>query len=172
MSVSNLHDTLICRSRKSTRCLLISLQSLSMESRQMAQPGDPEARLYYRCAFLRFEDAQILLRADHTTGAVYLAGYGVECILKALVLMAVPLRDRPAMLLSFRGAKAHDYEWLRSQYFHNSGPRFPREINEQFTLVNSWSTDLRYRPNTVRDEEAEGFLIAVSRILHWADERF
>ena len=52
----------------------------------MAIPASIEARLYYRCAFQRHEDAQILLRADHTTGAVYLAGYGVECILKALVL--------------------------------------------------------------------------------------
>ena len=44
----------------------------------MAIPGYPEARLFYRCAFQRFDDAQVLLRADHTTGAVYLAGYAVD----------------------------------------------------------------------------------------------
>jgi hypothetical protein len=46
----------------------------------MAVPASSEARLYYRCAFQRQEDAQILLRADRTTGAVYLAGYAIGCI--------------------------------------------------------------------------------------------
>jgi len=80
----------------------------------MAIPASIEARLYYRCAFQRHEDAQILLRADHTTGAVYLAGYGIECMLKALVLSAVAPAARTEMLNSFRGARAHDYEWLRT----------------------------------------------------------
>ena len=67
----------------------------------MAVPASSEARLYYRCAFQRQEDAQILLRADRTTGAVYLAGYGRECILKALVLSALtPIAGGDAQLLS------------------------------------------------------------------------
>ena len=63
------------------------------------------------------------------------------------------------MLNSFRGARAHDYEWLRTQYLQNGGPRFPREITEAFTLVNDWSTDMRYLPRTLKADEAEGFLI-------------
>jgi HEPN domain len=137
----------------------------------MAVPTSPEARLYYRCALQRHEDAQILLRADHTTGAVYLAGYGIECILKALVLSSLAPAARRAMLDSFRGARAHDYEWLRMQYLQNGGARFPREITEAFTLVNDWSTDLRYLPRTLRPHEAEGFLVAAETIIHWADRR-
>lgn len=82
----------------------------------MAIPASPDARLYYRCAFQRYEEAEVLFKAEFTTGAVYLAGYGIECILKALVLMAVPAGSRPDMLKSFRGNKAHEYEWLRSLY--------------------------------------------------------
>ena len=52
----------------------------------MAVPGSSDARLYYRCAFQRYEESQVLIEAGYTTGAVYLAGYGIECILKALVL--------------------------------------------------------------------------------------
>jgi HEPN domain-containing protein len=137
----------------------------------MAVPTSIEARLFYRCAFQRHDDAQILLRADHTTGAVYLAGYGVECILKALVLADLAPAARTAMLDSFRGARAHDYEWLRTQYLQNGGARFPREITKAFTLVNDWSTDLRYLPRTSRTEEAVGFLSAAERIIRWVDGR-
>ncbi|MDR3635656.1 MAG: HEPN domain-containing protein [Isosphaeraceae bacterium] len=137
----------------------------------MAIPASIEARLFYRCAFQRYEDAQILLRADHTTGAVYLAGYGIECILKALLLSAVPLVARTAMLNSFRGTRAHDYEWLRTPYLQNGGSRYPRKITEAFTLVNDWSTDMRYLPRTLKAEEAEGFLAAAENIIHWADGR-
>lgn len=113
----------------------------------------------------------MLFRDGYTTGAVYLAGYGIECILKALVLMAVPASARVETLRSFRGGRAHEYEWLRSLYLTNGGVRFPREITQQFTLVNDWSTDLRYTPSSVREEEAEAFLEATVAILRWANAR-
>lgn len=137
----------------------------------MAVPDSIEARLYYRCAFQRYEDAQILLRADHTTGAVYLAGYSIECILKALVLSDLAPAARTAMLHSFRGARAHEFEWLRTQYLEQGGSRFPKDITEAFTLVNHWSTDMRYLPRTLRAEEAVGFLSAAERIIRWVDGR-
>lgn len=45
----------------------------------MGLPQTTEARLYYRAAKQRFADAQLLLAAGRTTGAIYLAGYTVEC---------------------------------------------------------------------------------------------
>ena len=137
----------------------------------MSIPGSSDARLYYRCAFQRYEEAEVLFRAEYTTGAVYLAGYGIECILKALVLMAVPAAQRMDALRSFRGPKAHEYDWLRSQYLTSGGARFPREITQHFTLVNDWSTDLRYTPRSVREDEAEAFLAAAVAIIRWADGR-
>jgi hypothetical protein len=137
----------------------------------MAIPGSIDARLYYRCAFQRYEEAEVLLAADYSTGAVYLAGYGIECILKALVLMSVVAGAQPDTLKSFRGSKAHDYEWLRSVYLTNGGARFPSEITQHFTLVNDWSTDLRYTPRSVRRGDAEAFLAAAVAIIRWADAR-
>jgi hypothetical protein len=138
----------------------------------MPMPSSIEARLYYRCSFQRHDDAQVLLRADHTTGAIYLAGYGVECILKALILNSLAVIARRGMLNSFRGARAHDYEWLRTQYFENGGARFLRDVTEAFTFVNDWSTDLRYLPRIVKADEAEAFLSAAEQIIKWADGRF
>jgi hypothetical protein len=71
----------------------------------------------------------------------------------------------------FRGTKAHDLEWLRTQYRQGSGPRFSREIVDAFTLVNSWSTDMRYLPGKQKLKEAEGFLAAAGNIIRWADGR-
>jgi len=137
----------------------------------MGVPKPTDARLYYRCAFQRHEDAEVLFNAGRTTGAVYLAGYGIECILKALVLMTAPARTRAGVLNDFRGNRAHEYEWLRSLYLTMGGARFPREINQHFTLVNDWSTDLRYTPRQVRAPEAEVFLTAAVAIIRWADGR-
>jgi hypothetical protein len=138
----------------------------------MAVPRSIEARLYYRCAFQRFEDAQILLRAEHTTGAVYLAGYGVECILKASLLEQCSPTNRTVVLKAFRGAKAHDDEWLRALYLESGGARFPRDLTEAFSLVSAWSTDMRYLPRTLRVGEASGFLRAADLILRAMDGRF
>ncbi len=137
----------------------------------MGIPASIEARLDYRCALQRHDDAQVLLRADHTTGAVYLAGYGVERILKALILEGLGPTARTVMLASFRGAMAHDFEWLRTQYLEHGGARYPRDVTQAFTLVNGWSTDLRYLPRTLKAEEAEGFLSAAEQIIHWAAGR-
>ena len=78
----------------------------------MAIPASIEARLFYRCAFERYEDAEVLLRAEHTTGGVYMAGYGVECILKALVLSALAPAARSEMLKSFRGTKVQRFRMV------------------------------------------------------------
>jgi HEPN domain-containing protein len=90
----------------------------------MAEQTLSDARLFRRCALQRFRESEVLFEAGYTTGAVYLAGYGVECILKALV-----------------------------------------------SLVNDWSTDLRYNPRSVRSDEAEEFLGSAAAIIRWAEGR-
>lgn len=140
----------------------------------MGVPRSKEARLYFRCALQRMEDAQILLRSEQdprTTGAVYLAGYGIECILKALILSVIPTAKVREMIRGFRGNRAHDFGWLRDQYLLNGGSRFPREMNANFIVVNNWSTDLRYIPRALRDDEAQEFMAAALVIIRWANAR-
>lgn len=137
----------------------------------MAVPSSSDARRFYRCAFQRYEEAKVLLEAGYGTGAVYLAGYGVECILKALILAATPVAGRGDVLKSFRGQRAHEFDWLRTKYLAAGGTRFPSDVARDFALVNDWSTDLRYSPGTVRAADAEGFLRAAVAIIRWADGR-
>jgi hypothetical protein len=138
----------------------------------MTLPQAPEAQPFYRVAKQRFEDAEILLEQERTTGAVYLAGYSVECMLKALILDGTKPKSRKGAVDSFKGAKAHDYEWLKQQYRAVGGPVFPRQIREPFVLVTTWSTDFRYHPGALPRHEAEDFLKAVSAIIKWAEGRF
>jgi hypothetical protein len=134
----------------------------------MGVPNSPNARLFYRCALQRFEEAKILRKADQlTTGAVYLAGYSVECMLKALILSGLTKARQEAMLKSFRGSKAHDFDWLREQYLLSGGARFPSNVARSFTLVNDWSTDLRYIPKNLRTKDIDEFLKAAGEIQLW-----
>jgi len=137
----------------------------------MAVPSLKEARDYRRCAYQRYEDAEILLRANHTTGAVYLAGYGVECMLKALILSAAPVGQAEEMLRSFRGPKAHSFNHLKDQYIARGGSRIPHELSRDFTLVDFWSTDLRYEPSNMERNEARKFTVAAGTIIRWAEGR-
>jgi hypothetical protein len=131
----------------------------------MRRKGPNEVRRFSDVAGQRYGEAMYLLRGDFTTGAVYLAGYAVECMPKALWLSRLPTRNQPAVIDKFHGAKAHDFGWLKAGYLETGGETFPPEISRAIARVNSWSTDLRYQPGAMRLNEAEAFLRAVDEIL-------
>jgi HEPN domain-containing protein len=138
----------------------------------MALPKTIEARLFYQAAIQRFDDAQFLLdKGGRTTAAVYLAGYSVECMLKALILSIAIGKKRAAILASFRGQRAHSFDWLKEQYVNNKGPSFPRDIARCFRTVSTWSTDMRYKTGRLDYEESVAFLQAAETIIRWADGR-
>lgn len=137
----------------------------------MGVPRNKEARRFYLVAGQRWEDAEFLLESDRTTAAVYLAGYCVECMLKALILSQAPAAETATILASFRGAGAHNYDWLRFTYRDYGGAELPKEILEAFRIVSDWGTELRYEPGRMKDAVAEAFLAAVRAIRTWADQR-
>jgi hypothetical protein len=119
----------------------------------------------------RYDDARYLLDGFRTTGAVYLAGFSVECILKALVLSAAPQRRQYAIVKQFRGSKAHEFEWLKAKYYQGGGSLPPRDVTRAFAYVNRWHVSMRYNARTVRMREAQDFFAAAESILNWADGR-
>jgi HEPN domain-containing protein len=137
----------------------------------MAMPTDIDARRFYRVAYQRYEDGKLLLeQLSRPRAAIYLAGYAVECILKALLLVRTPEREREQLRSSFRGTIAHSIIWLREQLVRRIG-RLPVGEARNLSLVSSWSTDLRYEPGPGDPEDAEAFLEATRSILVWADGR-
>jgi len=136
----------------------------------VAIPSDIDARRYWRVAYQRYEDGRLLLEINRFQAAVYLTGYAVECMLKALLIASTPPKARLAVTASFRGAIAHDIGWLREQLVARIG-RLPVSAARSVTFVSSWSTDLRYEPGPGDPDDAEAFRAAAEAILRWADGR-
>jgi HEPN domain-containing protein len=137
----------------------------------MGMPANIDARRYYRVAYQRLEDGDLLFeRLERSNAAIYLSGYAVECILKSLLLTHTPARRRAVLLASFRGAIAHNIDWLRQQLV-SRGIRTPAAEARHLSYVTSWSTDLRYEPGPGDPQDAKAFLRAARAILAWANGR-
>lgn len=141
---------------------------------KMGRPQSYPALRFYCTALQRFEDAEVLFGAkpSRTTGAVYLAGYSVECILKALVLSVTPLKLLKEMELEItRGAVGHDLDGLRQRYLDRAKVRMPADLARHFARCNTWGPKIRYQSGIMKQVEAAGFLESANRILRWADAR-
>ena len=139
----------------------------------MGTPRDKDARRFYLAGGRRKDDGRNLARFDQSyRGAAYLAGYAIECMLKALIIVQSG-RRKHEVIAEFRGSKAHNFDHLRFLYFSYGGAKLPMKVTEAFVLVKSqgWSPDWRYEPAFLPFEELEAFLDAVDRIYNWADQR-
>jgi hypothetical protein len=137
----------------------------------MSLPASPIPRRFYRVAFQRLEEAEVLSKAGYHIGAVYLAGYAVECMLKTLILNATPEQNHEEVEMEFRGQRAHQYEWLRYRYAQTNAPGLPPETNASLVFVSTWETSLRYKPGMGDPKDADRFLAEVTSILQWGDGR-
>jgi hypothetical protein len=102
---------------------------------------------------------------------MYLTGYAVECILKALLLASIATGPRRQTAALFRGSRGHDLMWLRDRVLECCGGAIPRNVNRELAYVSSWSTDLRYEPGKGNRDDALRFLTATRIIMDWADGR-
>ena len=66
---------------------------------------------FQRMALVRLREAEVLLAARQDSGAYYLAGYAVECALKACIAKRVKRHDFPDRRLAL-DAYTHDIEQL------------------------------------------------------------
>jgi len=124
----------------------------------MSTPTSPIPRRFFRVAYQRLEEAEVLFDAGFFIGTVYLAGYAVECMLKTLMLNSLPENEHKTVEAEFRGQRAHQYEWLRHRYAKTNAPRLPVEISKSLTFVSTWDTSLRYNPGLGEPEDALRFL--------------
>ena len=136
----------------------------------MGLPQPPEARLYYRAGKQRFDDAQLLLREERTTGGVYLAGYTVECLLKAVLLARTPVSRQRRVWDSFRGRAGHNLDSLRYAV-SRVGVSLPEECQRHFVRVSSWTTDLRYYAGSKKRADAQKFLESAGVLIEWLERR-
>src|SRR5215472_19008060 len=103
--------------------------------------NSPDVRRFLRACGHRMEEAAFLLDpGGFGTAATYLAGYAIECALKALILFSEPVARQRATLRSFRGVRAHDFDWLKEQLALRKCFT-PTEVANQLANVAWWDTD-------------------------------
>jgi HEPN domain-containing protein len=137
---------------------------------------DKAIRLFQRAADQRLTTAEFLLGHGYYLDAVYLAGYSVECALKALILKRTARRDFAAMWMNLTqaGSKGHDYDYLKELLKRQNQGRGKTDreafglIVDRLKTVASWSTSLRYQVGNLKRKEALSFFNAAKEIRDWS----
>ena len=126
----------------------------------------------------RLADAQALFNASRWRGAMYMAGYAVECLLKTRLIHIYDcknlreledlLRQR-SMLPENRTVFTHQLEdLLRLTPGYNRLIR-NREMLPLFNKVNQWTPNWRYTSKSTHRREATEFMISIESFMQWVN---
>ena len=125
----------------------------------------------------RIREAKLLFEAGEYSGAYYLAGYAVECALKACIAKGVKRYDFPDKSLA-QDSYVHDLGKLLRLADPNSelvtATQANPMLNASWNLTKSWTEQSRY---TIRAKnEAEAIIAAITRrkdgVLPWIKRRW
>jgi HEPN domain-containing protein len=124
-------------------------------------------------AAIRMKETEILLTANCYHGAYYLAGYALECILKACIAKQVKEFDFPDKKLA-NDSYTHDLAKLLITAGLRQELGKQENQNEEFKLnwavVNKWSEESRYE-HAIEKQDAHDLFNAItdneSGILPW-----
>jgi hypothetical protein len=124
----------------------------------------------------RRDDAQVLFHGERWRGAMYLAGYSVECLLKAKLMRKFRCRhlreleeelQRRGLLASTATVFTHQLEALIALSGGWDRLRRNARLWRQFQNVNRWMPAWRYTADLSDEAEASEFLIAVDAVRRW-----
>lgn len=126
----------------------------------------------------RMDDARALLNAVRWRGAMYLAGYSVECLLKTKLMRMFDCRhlleleeelQRRGVLANDATVFTHQLERLLELTNALERLRQNREHWQLFNLVNRWVPAWRYTADLSNQEDAYDFIEAVDKLARWID---
>jgi HEPN domain-containing protein len=125
----------------------------------------------------RIREAKILFEAGEYSGAYYLAGYSVECALKACIAKGVQRYDFPDKSLA-QESYVHDLSKLAKladltptlTLATRANPR----LDASWNLVKNWTEQSRY--SVLTKNEPEAIINAITRrndgVLPWIKQRW
>ena len=125
----------------------------------------------------RLKDAEALMDAVRWRGAMYLAGYTVECMLKEKLMRMFDCRNmeelseellRRGMLAAEQSIFTHQLEFLLRLTNGSQRMRQNIEVWRQFIRVNRWVPAWRYSSESTT-EAAHDFLQAVRSVSKWIE---
>jgi len=126
----------------------------------------------------RLDDSRALLNAVRWRGAMYMAGYAIECRLKSKLMRIFDCRhlreleeelQRRKMVPANATIFTHQLEVLLRLTQGLDRLRQNEPLWRSFNIVNRWVPAWRYSADLSSREDAEDFLDAVEQIIHWID---
>lgn len=126
----------------------------------------------------RMDDARALFNSVRWRGAMYMAGYSVECLLKTKLMHMFDCRhlreleeelQRRGVLAAQATVFTHQLEVLLRLTNAIDRLRQNEEHWRAFNLVNRWVPAWRYTADQSNPEDAEDFLEAVEKVSHWVE---
>ena len=116
-------------------------------------------------AEMRIKEALALLENQCYEGAYYLAGYAVECALKACIARNTNQYDFPPDRNTVNRIYSHNLEWLMHEAHLERAHETETQTHSQFAVnwyhVTKWSEAARYRPS-IAQQNAEDIVRAVA----------
>lgn len=133
-----------------------------------------------KAGFRRLQDAQALLDSDQPAEraqcAKYLAGYAVECKLKAIAMeiFRCSTLEKLAVKLNLSESDifSHNLEKLAKTMPSLYNRLMQSEVRRTFASVNRWSPSWRYDPGVVNDQQhdfAVSFVHDVRNVYNWLE---
>ncbi len=128
-------------------------------------------RDFQRLAELRAEEARILVRNRKQQGAYYLAGYAVECALKACIAKQTRKHEFPPDRDYAREIYTHNLSKLLQQaglemQLQNEMKASPTLANN-WNVVKTWSEDARYKVSGLKGNDMYLALSGPNGVLTW-----
>lgn len=124
------------------------------------------SRDFQRAAEQRLTTAEFLLESDYTLDALYLAGYSVECTLKALIMHLTPMANQADTFLRLKsGSRMHYPEHLKKE-LRDLGCAIPIDLVRRFRRF-EWSTSLRYESGRRPRGEVRGYFKTAVATIEW-----
>jgi HEPN domain-containing protein len=105
-------------------------------------------------AELRLQEARTLLTGGFPDGAYYLAGYAVECALKACIAKRTKENDFPDQKL-VNASYTHKLNVLLQLAQLNDELQTDLKMKVNWDIVQNWSEESRYREGSAGQEVAE-----------------
>jgi HEPN domain-containing protein len=116
-------------------------------------------------AEVRIREALVLLENQCYQGAYYLAGYAVECALKACKAKNTDQYDFPPDRNTVNRIYSHNFNWLLQEAELEEAHEIETSTDSQFAVnchqVIEWNEGTRYRPSILQND-AEEMTLAVA----------
>ena len=133
-------------------------------------------RDFQRLAGLRAKEAGILARSGCEQGAYYLAGYAVECALKACIAKKTerhdfpPKRDYVDKVYSHRLETLLELAELQEQF--KDSMDMNRALAENWLIVKKWNEGKRYVASGLKGKELHEAITGANGVLSWIKQRW